>query len=58
MLQASAIYGARAANGVVLVTTKSGKEGKAVITYNGSATYRNIPKNWTCSAHMSLPHYK
>lgn len=41
---ASAIYGARAANGVVLVTTKSGKEGKAVITYNGSATYRNIPK--------------
>ena len=41
---ASAIYGARAANGVVLVTTKSGKEGKPVITYNGSATYRNIPK--------------
>ena len=42
---ASAIYGARAANGVVLVTTKSGKEGKPVITYNGSATYRSIPKN-------------
>ena len=41
---ASAMYGARAANGVVLVTTKSGKEGKPVITYNGSATYRNIPK--------------
>lgn len=41
---ASAIYGARAANGVVLVTTKSGKEGKPVITYNGSASYRNIAK--------------
>lgn len=41
---ASAIYGARAANGVVLVTTKSGKEGKPVITYNGSASYRNISK--------------
>lgn len=40
----SAIYGARAANGVVLVTTKSGKEGKPVITYNGSASYRDIAK--------------
>lgn len=42
---ASAIYGARAANGVVLVTTKSGKEGKPVITYNGSASYRDISKS-------------
>lgn len=41
---ASAIYGARAANGVILVTTKSGKEGKPVITYNGSTSYRNIAK--------------
>lgn len=41
---AAAIYGARAANGVVLVTTKSGKEGKPVISYNGSASYRNIAK--------------
>lgn len=41
---ASAIYGARAANGVVLVTTKSGKEGKPVITYNGSGSYRKIAK--------------
>lgn len=41
---ASAIYGARAANGVVLVTTKSGKEGKPVVTYNGSASYRDISK--------------
>ncbi len=35
---ASAIYGARAANGVVLVTTKSGKIGRPVVTYNGSLT--------------------
>jgi TonB-linked SusC/RagA family outer membrane protein len=41
---ASAIYGARAANGVVLVTTRSGKTGKPVIVYNGSASYRNISK--------------
>lgn len=32
----AAIYGSRAANGVILVTTKTGKEGKAKITYNGS----------------------
>ena len=32
---ASAIYGARAAAGVILVTTKSGTEGKAKISYNG-----------------------
>lgn len=42
---ASAIYGARAANGVVLVTTKSGKVGKPVIVYNGSASYRQLSKS-------------
>lgn len=31
-----AVYGARAANGVVLVTTKSGKEGKVRVTYDFS----------------------
>ncbi|HZK61712.1 MAG TPA: TonB-dependent receptor [Anaerovoracaceae bacterium] len=31
---ATAIYGARGANGVVLITTKKGKEGKAVVDYN------------------------
>lgn len=41
---ASAIYGARAANGVILVTTKSGKEGKPQITYNGSVSYRALSK--------------
>lgn len=30
----AAIYGARAAAGVILVTTKQGKEGKAAVTYN------------------------
>ncbi len=32
----AAIYGSRAASGVILVTTKRGKEGKAKISYNGS----------------------
>ena len=31
----AAIYGARAANGVILITTKQGKAGKAQITYDG-----------------------
>ena len=33
---ASAIYGSRATNGVVLVTTKSGKEGKTRVSFNSS----------------------
>ncbi len=40
----SAIYGARAANGVVLISTKSGKVGRPIVSYNGSASYRNISK--------------
>lgn len=37
----AAIYGARAANGVVLVTTKSGKSGKATINYDFSYGWQN-----------------
>ena len=32
---AAAIYGARSANGVIIITTKKGEEGKARISYNG-----------------------
>lgn len=32
---AAAIYGARAANGVILITTKKGKIGKPIVKYNG-----------------------
>ncbi|RYE10924.1 MAG: TonB-dependent receptor, partial [Sphingobacteriales bacterium] len=32
----TAIYGARGANGVVIITTKSGRSGKTQITYNGN----------------------
>ncbi len=37
----AAIYGARAANGVVLVTTKKGKKGKATINYDFSYGWQN-----------------
>lgn len=41
---AAAIYGSRAANGVVLVTTKSGKSGKTLVEINGSFSYQTPSK--------------
>ena len=40
----AAIYGAQAGNGVVLITTKSGQEGRASITYNGRFTLQSLGK--------------
>ena len=40
----AAIYGARAANGVILVTTRQGKAGKNEITYNGAVGWSNAYK--------------
>lgn len=40
---ATALYGTRAANGVIVVTTKSGREGKPVISYTGQFTVRKRP---------------
>jgi TonB-linked SusC/RagA family outer membrane protein len=41
---ATAIYGARGANGVVIITTKGGKEGRTTISYNGFVGFRRIAK--------------
>tara|TARA_R110002049_G_scaffold267422_1_gene443779 strand:+ start:4695 stop:7694 length:3000 start_codon:yes stop_codon:yes gene_type:complete len=41
---ASAIYGSRASNGVVLITTKRGKEGKAVINVDFNYGMQNLQK--------------
>lgn len=38
----AAIYGAQAANGVVLVTTKSGKEGKTKVTFDGYYGWQTV----------------
>jgi len=40
----AAIYGSRAANGVVLVTTKKGKTGEALVTYDASFGISNLAK--------------
>ena len=36
----AAIYGSRAADGVVIITTKKGKEGKVKVNYSGSVTVK------------------
>ena len=41
----TAIYGARGANGVILVTTKSAKEGKVSVSYNGYVKF-NSPSEY------------
>jgi TonB-linked SusC/RagA family outer membrane protein len=40
----TAIYGARAANGVVIITTRAGRSGKTQISYNGSFGHRELPE--------------
>ena len=40
----TAIYGARGANGVVIITTKNGREGRTSVTYNGFGGFRKITK--------------
>lgn len=41
---ATAIYGARGANGVILITTKSGKAGKTVVSYNGFVGVKTLAR--------------
>lgn len=41
---ATAIYGSRGANGVIIIETKKGKVGPPVVTYNGSLGFQNIRK--------------
>jgi TonB-dependent starch-binding outer membrane protein SusC len=41
---ATAIYGARGANGVIVITTKSGRPGRTVVTYNGYVGVRKLAR--------------
>ena len=40
----AAIYGSQSANGVVLVTTKNGKEGRAVVSFDGYWGWQSAPR--------------
>jgi len=53
----SAIYGSRAANGVVLITTKRGKEGHSAVTYRGYVGWQTptmMPENVSAEEYMIL----
>ena len=42
---ATAIYGAQASNGVIVITTKSPVAGKVSVSYNGFMQFKNLPKD-------------
>ena len=41
---ATAIYGSRASNGVIMITTKRGQSGEATVTYDGYVGWQEMPK--------------
>lgn len=51
---ATAIYGSRAANGVVIITTKRGKKGTSQLSYNGYYAIQDVYKTFDM---MTLPEY-
>ena len=52
----TAIYGARASNGVVLITTKAGTSGKVKVSYNGQAGVRMLTHGVDMSGPESVCH--
>lgn len=40
---AASIYGARSANGVIVITTRSGEAGRTKVSYNGSVKFTPLP---------------
>ncbi|WP_461052969.1 SusC/RagA family TonB-linked outer membrane protein [Spirosoma arcticum] len=53
---ATAIYGARAANGVIIVTTKRGKEGRTSVNYDGYYGVQTVPENRRLNV-LNVPQY-
>lgn len=54
---AASIYGTRAANGVILITTKRGKSGKPMLTYNGYMGWQQAirkPKHLSSAQYAEL----
>lgn len=43
---AAAIYGSRAANGVIIITTKKGKSGPSRVSFSAKYGVQDIPKKW------------
>jgi len=43
----AAIYGVRGANGVVIITTKKGKQGKMSVGFKSITGFQTVPKRWS-----------
>lgn len=43
---ATAIYGSRASNGVIMITTKRGSAGNAIVTYDGYVGWQEMPEKY------------
>ena len=54
---ATAIYGSKAANGVIIVTTKKGKTGAAHVSYNGYVAVENVAKDLDLATAADLRNY-
>lgn len=54
---ATAIYGSKAANGVIIVTTKHGHAGTAHVTYNGYMAVESVSKNLDLASAADLRAY-
>ena len=54
---ATAIYGSKAANGVIIVTTKHGRAGSAHVTYNGYVAVENVAKSLDLATASELRDY-
>ena len=54
---ATAIYGSKAANGVIIITTKKGSEEKTNVTYNGYVAFDNILKKYDMATAAELREY-
>ena len=53
---AASLYGSRAANGVVIITTKNGKAGQGVVNFNASYGISAVPKQYNMLS--STDYYK
>ena len=54
---ATAIYGSKAANGVIIVTTKKGREGRVNVSYNGYVAFDKISRNLEMMSASDLRNY-
>lgn len=54
---ATAIYGSRGANGVIIVTTKKGKEGTAKVSYSGYMALSSLPAQMPVLSATGYRHY-